>query len=86
MADKCLLCGNTPVEYHHFPLTRRFGIATVPLCRECHDKAHWGKPETVERLIKLAPGYWRSIGEWELHREAYETWVSRRRYVTTHGR
>lgn len=79
--DRCLVCGAVPVEYHHWPHTRRYGIATVPLCRAHHDAAHWGKAEVIESLIDLAPAYWRRTGEWDLHRDAYEQWCSRRRYL-----
>ncbi len=82
LAEPCLLCGKEgPSEAAHWPLSRRYGIATVPLCRECHSAAHWAKQWAVEALIRLAPGYWRHEGTWELHREAYENWCSKRRYL-----
>jgi hypothetical protein len=77
---QCLVCGKQATDMHHWPRTRRYGTAVLPLCRECHTAAHWGKAETVEALIRGAPGYWRSVGEWEQNREAYETWCAKRRY------
>lgn len=79
--EPCLICGATPTDQHHWPLTRRYGQATVPLCREHHTAAHWARREVVEALIRLAPGYWRRVGEWEANAEVYETWCSRRRYI-----
>jgi hypothetical protein len=80
-AEPCLLCGNTPTENAHWPLTRRYGDATVPLCRICHDAQHWAKRETIKALIRLAPGYWKREGTYELYGPAFETWMSRRRYL-----
>jgi hypothetical protein len=77
--EPCLLCGKPATDDHHFPYTRRYGTATVPLCRTCHTDAHWGRH--TERLIDLAPGYWKRVGEWEANAEAYERWCGRRRYL-----
>jgi hypothetical protein len=77
--EPCLICGG-PAEPHHFPHTRRYGDATVPLCRPCHIAAHWAKPAVIARLIARAPAYWQSIGEWDMHRDSFETWLARREY------
>ena len=84
MADSqepCLICGRTPTDEAHWPYTRRYGDATVPLCREHHTAAHWARQDVIEKLIVRAPGYWRSVGEWERNIDAYERWMSKRRYL-----
>ena len=88
MSEPCLLCGEHSTEDHHFPYCRQRRsqkdvalLPVVPLCRKCHTKAHWGKPETVGRLMALAPRYWRREGLWEVYGPRYEIWVSRRRYI-----
>jgi hypothetical protein len=78
---RCLLCGAPNPDRHHFPRTRKFGGATVPLCRTCHTKAHAGHHPTIERLIAAAPVYWQSVGEWEANKEGFETWLARREYI-----
>jgi hypothetical protein len=81
----CLLCRSgeqkTESECCHWPLSRRYGIATIPMCTIHHDALHWGKADIVERVIDLAPGYWRRVGEWEQNRDCYEAWVGKRRYL-----
>jgi len=45
MSEKCWECerGNVPLHNHH-PVPRvRGGIKTIPLCEECHSKAHHRK-------------------------------------------
>jgi hypothetical protein len=81
----CLLCKpgeqTTPSETAHWPLSRRYGSAVIPMCRKHHDALHWGRREIVEAVIDRAPGYWRSVGEWEQNIEVYENWCSKRRYL-----
>lgn len=81
----CLLCKpgqqETPSEEAHWPLSRRYGTATIPMCRKHHDALHWGRVETVERVIDRAPGYWRAVGEWEANADCYEAWCGKRRYL-----
>jgi hypothetical protein len=39
----CVGCGKTPVDKHHFPVTRGAGAPEgwwIPLCRECHTDYH----------------------------------------------
>jgi len=80
----CIGCGRRgPSESHHFPLTRRFGTATVPLCRVCHTAAHWGR--LTERLIERAPAYWKAAGEWESNHEVFERWLAKREYRRATG-
>jgi len=80
--ERCLVCGKpgVPLDAHHWPRTRRYGTATVPLCRDCHTAAHWAKQSVIETLIARAPGYWRSVGEWEQNADEYESWCAKRRY------
>ena len=79
--DPCLVCGHPgPSETAHWPRTRRYGNAFVPLCRICHDAQHWGRAEVVEALIARAPGYWKREGLWELFEEEYTSWCEKRRY------
>ncbi len=80
--EPCLLCGRPAQEDAHWPLSRRYGIATVPLCWSCHhERVHWAKKDAVEALIRKAPGHWHREGTWELYREEYENWVGKRRYL-----
>lgn len=89
LQEPCLLCGKPgPSEEAHWPYARArrpkrevILLPVLPLCHDCHMAAHWAKPAIIERLIRLAPGYWRREGTWELYREAYENWVSKRRYL-----
>ena len=89
LAEPCLLCGRPgPSEEAHWPIARARRskaevalLPVIPLCFECHVKAHWGKRETVERLIAIAPGYWKRNGDWDVYGPRFETWLSRRRYV-----
>ena len=85
----CLVCGREgKLDWHHFPHAVGMGrnrkqlkdMGTVPLCRPCHSSSHWGTPAVIETLIARAPDYWRSVGEWELHCDEYETWLAKRRY------
>lgn len=78
--DRCLICGRTPADNHHFPLTRRYGKSTVPLCRLHHTEAHWGDVEVIELLIKRAPAYWMEHGKWEEAGPVFDTWMSKRAY------
>ena len=79
MRERCLVCSAPSTDEHHWPKTRRYGDATVPLCRECHTKAHWADRKTIDHLIAHAPAYWRRVGEWDVHRDSFETWMERRR-------
>jgi hypothetical protein len=78
--ESCLICGRHATCYHHWPLTRRYGDATVPLCNECHTDAHWARGHVIETLIRKAPSYWRRVGEWEANIDEYENWCAKRRY------
>ena len=78
--ESCLICGAVPTEEAHWPYTRRYGTATVPLCRVCHSAHHWARQEVIEELIRKAPGYWRREGTWEMYREPFERWMSKRRH------
>lgn len=80
MSDRCLICGAVPVDAHHWPRTRRYGNATVPLCREHHTAAHWARQDIVEQLIDRAPGYWLREGTYDQNIEELETWLAKRRY------
>jgi hypothetical protein len=76
--EPCLICGATPTDQHHFPRTRRYGSATIPLCRVHHTDAHWGR--LTDRLLDLAPAYWRRVGEWAANIDEYEAFCSKRCY------
>jgi hypothetical protein len=79
--DACLICFSyVPLHRHHWPRTRRYGSATVPLCPVCHTKAHAADPQTIQALIERAPDYWRAQGTWEANRADYERFLDRRRY------
>ena len=80
MPERCLLCGATPTEEAHWPRTRRYGSATVRLCRSCHSAQHWAKQDVVEQLIDKAPSYWKREGTYEQNIEELETWLEKRRY------
>lgn len=90
LAEPCLLCGKPgPSEEAHWPIARARRskaevalLPVLPLCHDCHMAAHWAKREIVERLIALAPSYWRREGVWGLYRERFEIWLSRRKYIT----
>lgn len=77
--ERCLVCGQIPVDHHHFPRTRRYGQATIPLCRRCHTVAHTGR--LTGELVELAPEYWRSVGQWDEVCEEFDTWMARREYL-----
>ena len=88
----CLICGRRDsVEDAHWPRAIGMGrkrkqvgplLPSLPLCSDCHRAQHYGQVDVVERLIELAPRYWKRTGEWEQAREVYEAWLSRRRLVT----
>lgn len=79
--EPCLVCGKSgPSEECHWPRTRRYGDATLPMCHVCHIDQHWGRERVVEVLIRKAPAYWKKQGTWEIHADEYESWCSRRRY------
>lgn len=87
--DACLVCGSTPTDTAHWPYAIGMGrkrktigplLPTLPLCRPCHTRQHYADQDVIETLIRKAPGYWRSVGEWEQHQDGFETWVSKRRY------
>ena len=82
----CIVCHRPgPSEEAHWPLSRRYGTATVPLCHECHSALHWGKAAIVELVIARAPGYWRAVGEWAANADVYEAWCGKRRYQEAVG-
>ena len=85
MEEPCLVCNRRPSEDAHWPLTRRHGDATVPMCRTCHDAQHWGKHEIIEALIELAPAHWKREGTYELYGPAFETWLSKRQFAEAIG-
>ena len=77
----CLVCHHSALsEECHWPRTRRYGAATVPMCVYCHTAQHSGNRYVIDTLIARAPEYWRSQGTWDLHEDEYETWMARRVY------
>ena len=79
--DGCLVCGKSKVDKHHWPRTRAVGgTATVPLCREHHDAAHWGSEYVIDLLTARAPERWRQEGTWEANRADYWRYLDRRQY------
>lgn len=79
--EPCICCGLPFTDYHHWPRTRKFGTAVVPMCRRCHTAAHWGRKDTIDTIICKAPGYWRRVGEWETNADVFECWLSKRKYL-----
>lgn len=79
MTHPCLICGATPTDAHHFPRTRRYGTATIPLCRVHHSIAHTGR--LTEQLIPLAQDYWQLNGMWPEVADEFEGWMERRAYL-----
>jgi len=58
-SPSCCICGATPVEDAHWPITKKMGGAfTIPLCRECHNEYHQHGDTTFYDHYK------RKIGEW----------------------
>lgn len=78
--DRCLVCSKQATDMHHWPRTRRYGTATVPLCRECHTKAHWAERRVIEALIERAPAYWEREGTYDANMPELKKWLSKRRY------
>ena len=90
MTDRCLIC-NAPAECAHWPIAvgmgrnrKKLDLPTIPLCAEHHrlgpGNAHadgW----VTERLITLAPEYWRSQGTWAKWEPVFDGWLSRRMYL-----
>jgi 5-methylcytosine-specific restriction endonuclease McrA len=53
MIDPCFECGNPSEHDHHVVPQIRGGTKTVPLCSECHGKAHhWDKAMSTNLLTK----------------------------------
>lgn len=77
--QRCLVCGAVPTDEAHWPRTRRYGTATVRLCRKCHEAQHWAKQSVIETLIDKAPSYWKREGTYEANIEQLETWLAKRR-------
>jgi hypothetical protein len=75
----CLICGAAPTDMHHWPRTRRYGNAVIPLCRQHHTIAHTGR--LTEQLIELAQDYWQLNGMWPEVADEFESWMSRREYL-----
>ena len=46
-----------------------------------HDRYHDGSESVCDELIRQAPAYWQSRGEWEWARPYLERFVSRREYL-----
>jgi hypothetical protein len=91
--ERCLICSAPATDWHHWPLCRQRRsqtevalLPTVPLCREHHVAAHWAKQDVIEKLIDLAPQWWKREGTWEQNREAYESWIGKRRFLDAVGR
>lgn len=57
MKGVCRLCGRPATDRHHIfggpwrPKSEKYGLV-VPLCRECHQEAHFG-PRSKEIMEKL---------------------------------
>ena len=54
--DKCFECGTSScIQHHHVVPRSRGGTRTIPLCEECHSKAHHRKKNmNTSRLTKEA--------------------------------
>ena len=85
---RCLVCLSDATDPHHWPeqvgmgrSRKKVNLPEVPLCRTCHDKYHDGCQSVCDELIRQAPAYWRSRGEWEWARPYLERFVARREYL-----
>lgn len=87
---RCLVCGDTWVELHHYPKTRGMGgrseeslaaLPTVPLCTRCHDQFHHGAGYIQAALEEKAPDYWKASGQWERAKSLLEAYAERRLYL-----
>jgi len=57
--SSCIICGATPAEQAHWPITEKMGGKfTIPLCRECHSEYH------QHGDVTFYDHYKRKIGEW----------------------
>lgn len=79
MDEPCLVCNRSPSEEAHWPRTRRYGDATIPMCWIHHAMQHAGDRNVMALLIERAPAYWVRTGQWDDVREEWDTWVSKRR-------
>lgn len=86
--ERCLICG-TPdgLEDCHWPIARGSHpksevpfLPVVPMCYRCHSMQHTGDEEVIMHLIHRAPEYWRREGLWEMYRNRFELYLSRRAY------
>ena len=82
---RCVCCQKAKAtDEAHWPIAKGMGgrskaedakLPRLPLCHECHMAEH--KYVNVrERLIEVAPEYWRWVGKWDENREVFETWLS----------
>ena len=85
---RCLVCLSDATDSHHWPEQigmgrnrKKVNLPTVPLCRVCHDRYHDGHQGVVDELVRQAPAYWQSRGEWEWARPYLERFVARREYL-----
>jgi len=77
----CIVCGHSaPSQTCHYPRTRRFGDAVVPMCFKCHTAQHSGNQAVLAILECKAPEYWKREGLWHLYADEYEWWMSRKKY------
>jgi hypothetical protein len=61
----CCVCGATPTENAHWPITEKMGGEfTIPLCRKCHHEYHTSGDVTFySKYKRRLGGYLAKLGE-----------------------
>lgn len=85
MEEPCLVCNRSPTDSAHWPRTKRWGNATIRLCRVCHTMQHAGDRDIMALLIERSPAYWVRTGQWDDVQEEWDAWLSKRRYAEAVG-
>ena len=83
--DKCLVCGQSPITFHHFIPRSRNGLLIyneqngVPLCQKHHYLIHFGSPAETYRVVQAIriakePDWCKYIDKHErIHKASFKT-------------
>jgi len=84
--DKCLICGQSPITFHHFIIKSRNGLMIydeqngIPLCQKHHYIIHFSSsPSEVHRLVQIIrekkePDWCKYIDHKEkIHKDSFKT-------------